>query len=151
MSTRFPSDEWAKALRDELNRSSTYAEVAQTWEGAINFVIEDVLDSDGKPIALWVDLWHGQCRDAKQVDPSAPIEAPYTIQAPLAKWKKVIGKQIDPIQAMVNDQLRVKGNMVQLLKYTKAAQELVECATRVPTDFPVEPTSLGGPGGNRHA
>ena len=136
MSIKFPSDEWIKAVKDEVNHSSAYAEVAQTWEGAINFTIDDVPDSTGQPTAMWVDLWHGQCRAAKIVDPAQPISAAYTIHAPLANWKKVINKQIGPIQAMVSGQLKVKGNMVTLLKYTKAAQELVECATRVPTEFP---------------
>src|SRR3989304_1914293 len=87
MSIKFPSDEWIKAVKDEVNHSSAYAEVAQTWEGAINFTIDDVPDSTGQPTAMWVDLWHGQCRAAQIIDPAQPISAAYTIHPPLANWK----------------------------------------------------------------
>jgi putative sterol carrier protein len=136
MAIKFPSDEWIKLLQQEVNRSPVYAEAARTWEGAINFVIDDLTDANGQALTLWIDLWHGQCRDARQVDPAQPLEAPFTIHAPLANWQKVITKKIGPTQAMVSGQLRVKGNLAQILKYVKAAQELVECATRIPTEFP---------------
>jgi putative sterol carrier protein len=135
MPFQFPSYEWAVAFRDEINRSAAYREAAKSWEGAINFVIDDMPDSLGQPTVLWIDLWHGECREAKQVDPTQPIEAPYTIHAPLANWKKVITKKLGPTQAMVSGQLRVKGNLAHILKYVKAAQELVECATRIQTEF----------------
>jgi putative sterol carrier protein len=131
----FPSFEWVTAFKDEVNRSAVYHEAAKNWEGAINFVIDDVLDELGHPKVLWLDLWHGDCRDAKQASAVKPIEAPYTIHAPIANWKKVITKKLGPTQAMVSGQLRVKGNLAHLLKYVKAAQELVECATRVETEF----------------
>jgi len=35
MSIKFPSDEWIKAVKDEVNHSSVYAEVAQTWEARL--------------------------------------------------------------------------------------------------------------------
>ena len=136
MSFQFPSLEWATAFKEEVNRSAVYAEAAKAWEGAINFVIDDLPDSQGHPVMLWIDLWHGGCRDAQLVNPLQPIEAPYTIHAPLANWKKVITKKLGPTQAMVSGQLRVKGNLAHILKYVKAAQELVECATRIETEFP---------------
>jgi putative sterol carrier protein len=131
----FPTYEWAVAFKEEINRSQVYTEAAKTWEGAINFVIDDVLDELGHPKVLWIDLWHGQCREAKEAAAAQPIEAPYTIHAPLANWKKVITKKLGPTQAMVSGQLRVKGNLAHILKYVKAAQELVECATRIETEF----------------
>lgn len=131
----FPSLEWVIAFKDEINRSPVYAEAAKSWEGAINFVIDDLPDSLGHPSVLWIDLWHGSCRDAKEASAVQPIEAPYTIHAPLANWKKVITKKLGPTQAMISGQLRVKGNLAHILKYVKAAQELVECATRIETEF----------------
>jgi putative sterol carrier protein len=37
---------------------------------------------------------------------------------------------------MVTRQLKLKGNMLKIMKAPKAATELVLCATRVPTDWP---------------
>ena len=30
---RFPSEEWIKTFKEELNKSKSYGEVAKTWEG----------------------------------------------------------------------------------------------------------------------
>ena len=51
-------------------------------------------------------------------------------------WKKVIDKKVDPIQALITRQLKLKGNMAKVLRSVKAAQELVNCATQVPTEWP---------------
>ena len=47
-----------------------------------------------------------------------------------------MGKQVDPIQALITRQLKLKGNMAKVLRAVKAAQELVNSATRVETEFP---------------
>ncbi len=135
MSHLFPSFDWALAMKEQINASAVYHEAAKSWEGGINFVVDDVLDENGHPKVLHLDLWHGECRDAKEASAANPIDAPYTIHAPLANWKKVITKKLGPTQAMVSGQLRVKGNLAHILKYVKAAQELVECATRIETEF----------------
>ena len=64
----FGSDAWIKQLQVELNQSEAYAEAAKNWEGDITFVIEpkgSLLDGE---IYMYVDLWHGQCREARIVD-----------------------------------------------------------------------------------
>jgi putative sterol carrier protein len=52
-------------------------------------------------------------------------------------WKKVLTKELDPIQALVTARLKLKGNMVMIMKNVKAAKELVESCTRVETEFPI--------------
>jgi putative sterol carrier protein len=36
---------------------------------------------------------------------------------------------------MITGQLRLKGTMSKIMRYPKAAAELVNCATQVPTEF----------------
>ncbi len=36
---RFPSDEWIKTFKEELNKNKTYQEAAKDWEGDFLFVI----------------------------------------------------------------------------------------------------------------
>ena len=60
---RFPSDEWIKIFKEELNKSKAYEKVAKTWEGDFLFVITP--DEELKEeVTFYVDLWHGKCRDA---------------------------------------------------------------------------------------
>jgi len=66
---RFPSDEWIKIFKDELNKSKSYQEVAKDWEGDFLFVVTP--DEELKEqITFYVDLWHGKCRDAHIVNDS---------------------------------------------------------------------------------
>ena len=60
----------------------------------------------------------------------------FVIRAPVAAWRKVIEKQLDPIRALMTRQLRLKGTMPKIMKHPKAATELVNCCTLVDTTWP---------------
>lgn len=132
---KFPSDDWAKAFMEEINQSEAYAEAAETWEGDFYFIVtpEGALK---EPVYLYFDLWHGKCRDGfLATDPQAKKPA-FMITATLGQWRKVIEKKLDPMQGLMTRQLKLQGDMVKIMKAVKAAQELVNCATKVPTEFP---------------
>lgn len=136
MPFKFPSAEWVAELVQHLNSDKDYEAAARTWEGDLNFVIDDVPGLD-EPVVIYMDLWHGKCRDARLTAEAASPSAAYTISAPLANWKRVITRQIGPIPALVSGQLKVQGNLAYILRHVRAAQQLVECATRVETEFPI--------------
>lgn len=128
MSYKFPSPEWVEVFNEQINSSDAYANAAKTWEGDITLVIE------GGP-GIYLDLWHGKCRTAEFLtDPD--VKSPeFRITADMEKWKKVLANKLDPVQGMVTRQLKLDGNLVKIMKNVKAAQELVRCATRVPTVY----------------
>lgn len=136
MKISFPSDEWIKAMMVDLNNSKSYEEAAKTWEGDFVFAILPG-GSLEQPVKLYMDLWHGRCRDAYLVENGENLKAAFTISAPVANWKKVMTKQLDPIQSMMTGQLKLQGNMAMVMKSVRAAKELVESCTRIPTEFPV--------------
>jgi putative sterol carrier protein len=135
MAHRFPSDAWVKALMEELNRSAAYAEAAQTWEGDFYFIV-DAGGSLTQPVVLYMDLWHGKCREAFEVTDQSVKNPVFRMSAAPATWKKVLTKKLDPIQGLMTGQLKLKGNMAMVMKSVKAAKELVEATTRVETEFP---------------
>jgi len=132
---RFASEEWVQALKEAINASEGYAEAAKTWEGDFYFIVDP-----GGPIAqemvMYVDLWHGKCRDACLCTDRTAKKPAFVINAALPAWRKVIDKKLDPIQGMMTRQLKLQGDMVKIMKAVKAAKELVDCTTRVPTEFP---------------
>jgi len=136
MPFQFPSAEWVAELERQINGSEDYANAASTWEGDFNFIIEGVSGSD-RPHVIYLDLWHGKCRQAYLADEATMKEAVFRINAPVINWKRVITKQVGPIPALVSGQLKVHGNLPYILRHVRATQELVECATRVDTEFPV--------------
>jgi len=133
MAIPFLSEEWAAAFKDAVNSSAAYKQAAATWEGDFYFVAEL---ANGEPRTVYLDLWHGECRDAFVVSDAAGKDPEFEVSGKIPSWKKVVNKQVDPIQALITRQLKLKGNMAKVLKSVKAAQELVNCATTVPTEFP---------------
>ncbi len=133
---KFGSDGWVQALHNELNTSKAYEDAAKNWEGDFYFVV----DPEGpvtEPIYLYMDLWHGKSREAfvaKDKDAKKPA---FVMSGPYSKWKKVVLAQLDPIQALMTGQLKLKGNMVMVMKNVKAAQEIVRACTRIETDFEI--------------
>lgn len=130
----FPSDAWIKALMEEVNRSPGYAEAARNWEGDFYFVVEPE-GPLARPVVLYMDLWHGRCRDAFEVTDESVKNPAYRMSAPYSVWKQVIQGKLDPIQALVTGRIKLKGNMVNIMRNVRAAKELVLCCTRVPTEF----------------
>jgi putative sterol carrier protein len=83
-----------------------------------------------------VDLWHGKCRESRLA--VADESAEYTYSGSLENWKKLIGREIGPIRGIVSRRFGLDGSLFKLMRYIKAAQILVENATRVPTRWPDE-------------
>jgi len=132
----FPSDEWIHALENELNHSAAYNEAAKNWEGDFYFIVEPDKDSALKePVYLYMDLWHGKCREAQLIQDVQAKKPVFVMSGAYAKWKRVVTKQLDPIQGLMTGQLKLKGNMVMVMKNVKAAQELVNACTRIDAEF----------------
>ncbi|MHA2602395.1 MAG: SCP2 sterol-binding domain-containing protein [Candidatus Thorarchaeota archaeon SMTZ1-83] len=133
----FPSEEWLAKYREILNASKAYEDAAHDWEGDFVFEIEadETLD---ETVRFYMDLWHGKCRGARMAGPDEVAE--FTYSGPAKNWRLLFAKKIDPIKGLMQRKFRLgKGNdMGKIMRYTKAAAELVEATTKVPTRFPDE-------------
>jgi putative sterol carrier protein len=133
----FPSEEWIQAMMADVNASRSYEEAAKNWEGDFYFIVEPG-GSLAEPVILYMDLWHGKCRKAFSLVGGQNGHNPaFRLSGPVATWKKVMTKKLDPMQAMMTGQLKLVGNMAMVMKNVRAAKELVESCTRIPTDFPI--------------
>jgi putative sterol carrier protein len=133
----FPSEEWLKLYVERINSSNEYKEASATWEGDIAYVFEAEPDHGlQKDVWAWLDLWHGECRDAKyDLSPEEGEKARFIIRAPYTRWKEVIRKELDPVKGMMQGKLKLKGDLPTIVRYVKAANELVNLAQTVPTEF----------------
>lgn len=129
---KFPSDEWIQVFKDELNKNVNYMEAAQDWEGDFLFVIlpDDELKHEVK---YYVNLWHGRCLEAYRVE--VPKKAALTFSGSYSDWKKVITNELDPIKGFIRGVFKINGNSIKILRYVKAAKELINTASKIPTDF----------------
>ena len=132
----FPSDEWLRIYRERIEDSPEYREAALSWEGDIAFVFE-AEPNKGVPEDLWawLDLWHGRCREARMVDPEEGVGAPYVIRAPYTRWKDVLRGDLDPVKGMMQGKLKLQGDLPTIIRYVRAANELVHLTMSVPTEF----------------
>jgi putative sterol carrier protein len=133
MAIQFMSDEWAQAYKVVLNNSAEYRTAAAKWEGDFYFVCQ--LEQEGE-LCAYIDLWHGNCRDAYSVaDPTAQ-QPEFVIRATLPVWQKILSGELDPIKGLMSRQLKLEGNMIKVLKAPKAAVEMVKCAMQIDTTWP---------------
>jgi putative sterol carrier protein len=135
MAILFGSQEWLDALKKALETSQAYKEAAKNWEGDIYFVVEPDASYENRHI-MYLDLWHGECREAIAIADENEKSPKYRIVGPFTNWKQILNKKVDPVQSMMTGKIKVKGDMAQIMKMPRAAVELVNCATAFETLFP---------------
>ncbi len=111
MAVKAFSNEWASAFKDEVNKSSAYKSAAKGWKWTVGLVVEAEPDKhfpEAKGIVM--DLFDGEARDVK----------------------------VGSAAGMLQGKLKLKGDLPTIVRYTKASQEMTECTTRVPVEWPDE-------------
>jgi len=135
MSYLFPSAEWVAAFKDALNASEAYKVSAAKWEGDFYFIV-----SAGKglpePVKFYLDLWHGECREAYIVDGDDDKNPEFVIEGTIDTYKQVFSKKLDPIRALVSRKLKLKGNLGKVMRSVKATLDLVNAAASIDTVYP---------------
>jgi len=131
---KFPSEEWIKLFKEEVNKNEAYAEAAKDWEGDFLFIAtpDDKLE---KEVVFYVDLWHGKCRDAYMVPSRDAKETEFIYEGKYGNWVKLINGEIGPIRGLLTRKFKLTGSMAKIMRYTKAASELVGTTSKVPTEF----------------
>jgi len=134
MAFKFPSDEWIKELARQLNASEAYEKSAKDWEGDFVFVVEPD-EAYPNTAYLFLGLYHGKSTNAAMIGSETERPAEFIIRAPFSTWRQVIEGKLDPIQGMMTRKLKLQGNMMKVMRYPKAAKEIVSCCALVPTDW----------------
>ncbi len=132
----FPSEEWVKEYCKRLCESPDYNKTGKGWKDSIKFkMIElDELKESIPFDSFILNLHDGKCEGSEMVsDPSKT--APFELTATYKNWKKIIGGKINPTQAMLTGQMKVKGNIALLLRYASAAIAMVKTAQSIPTRY----------------
>jgi len=129
----YPSEEWIEKYVEALNNNSRYEDAAKTWEGDFIFQINadgNIFKEDQR---FYIDLWHGKCRSARMAKPDDTAE--FTYSGPLKNWKLLFAGKIDPIKGIMARKFKLDGDMGKVMRYTKAALELVATTREVPTRY----------------
>jgi len=133
------SPEWAQAFKDEINKSEAYRKAGRGWQWKVGLVVEAEPDRnfpESKGVVM--DLFEGEARDIRVGTASEAQACDFVITAPYSRWKQVATKELDATRGMLQGKLKLKGNLPTVVRYTKASQEMTECTTRVPVNWPDE-------------
>ncbi len=133
---KFPSEEWVERYKEELNKGP-WSESGKEWtHGPISLVItKDEKIGIKEDIYLWLDLDRGVCKEAKLVSREEGEKAPFVIYGTYERWKQVIKGELEPIKALAQGKLKLKGNLGIIVRFVKAAEDMVKTAQKVPTEF----------------
>ncbi len=131
----FGTQEWADQLKNFLNKNPNYKDSAKTWEGA--FVLEFL--AEGKKLKkdtwVWLDLWHGECRNARFIAKRDELTAPFFLSAKESAWYAVVTGAINPQTALVGGKFKLSGDMAKMMRYPKAAAYILKYLTRLLKDW----------------
>lgn len=132
----FPSEAWLKALETILNSDEKYAETAKKWEGDIIYKITpDEKSSTESPILLYMDLWHGKCREARILEQiEEKPDAKFIFDMTKSQAIKVLEGELDPMQAMVTRRLKVRGDIAYMLRNVPVVLDFIRCCRLIEID-----------------
>ncbi len=133
---RFPSQAWVESYVEKLNASEAYRDAGRTWEGDLLFVVEKD-ERFPKTCYMYIDLWHGACRKHgyAEEDPSSLPPAEFRYTGPYQNWVRLLKGEIDPIRGLMTGKFKLKGSMMKIMRYSRAAKEMVNATTAVDSEF----------------
>lgn len=143
---QFGSMEYLEEVRRRSNADEEYQRLARDESDSYLMVVKAEPDK-GIPETIAIgyaaeqgtvtDVWIGE-RDTD-----------FILNGPYGVWVRILTGQLDPNKAMMMRKLKVKGNLLQLLRTADATMRWLEVLQTIPTEFEGEyaAQSFGGPEG----
>lgn len=127
MAVKFLSDEWAVALKEELNRSEDFRRAAAGHKATIQQVITDGAGTTH----YWITIADGRIDlGVGDVDgEDATITQSYESAAALAKG------ELSPVTAFMTGKLRIAGNMGMILGLQGALAQLPPAMAKIDVEY----------------
>ena len=140
MAVKAFSPEWATQFKDEINKSSIYKSAAKGWKWTVGLVVEAEPDKNfPESRGIVMDLFDGEARDVRIGSADEARSCDFVISGTYSRWKQVSTNELDATKGMLQGKLALKkGDLPTVVRYTKASQEMTECTTRVPVEWPDE-------------
>lgn len=139
MAYRFGTPEYARALCDEVNRSSEYRNAGSKWGVGFNGNLLFAFEADGAltdPLYLLLRLQAGRCDGAEFVPGPAHPDSGFTLRAPFRLWRDILERRTLAATAILTGKMKIEGDAITLLKHAGSSRSLIHCTASVPTEFP---------------
>jgi putative sterol carrier protein len=126
---QFGTEAWLQEYQAQLNASESYERSAKDWKGDFCLVVGPD-GGQGEERYLFLGLRQGKCTGVGIMARRDERPVEFVVSGPLAVWRKVVEGKLDPIQALMMRKLLLHGNLAKVMRYPKAAKELMVCAAR---------------------
>jgi putative sterol carrier protein len=127
VSVKFLSEEWAEALKAELNRDAAFQQAASGKKATI----QQIITGDGDPAHYWITIVDGTIDlgvgDIEGED--ATITQSYDSAAALARG------ELSPVTAFMTGKLKVAGNMGMILGLQGALSQLPSAMAKIDVEY----------------
>lgn len=97
---------------------------------------EDLKKGKIDELAVYLDLWHGKCREIKTIKDIDAVDSDNRLRGSYYTWERIAREEIDPMKALMQKKLKLEGSLIQLMKYIRGAKELVKSIKSVDIQFP---------------
>jgi putative sterol carrier protein len=131
---QFPSKAWVQALSDKLNSDEKYAKIAHNWEGDLLVVIHPG-GSFTHEVKIYIDLWHGKCRNAYMIAENDARKAALILSGPYENYLRLLKGELEPMSALMTRKLGVQGNMALVMRNIPTVLDFVRCCREVTDSF----------------
>ena len=135
---KFPSIEYCEQYMNKINESEEYEKAAKDWEGDMMYIIEGEGDQleEGDFFILYLDLWHGKCRDLRlMLKEEEKPDVAFKIRGKESVWRNIMEEGQDAIKLIMANELSVEGDMSKIMRATKAAFVLTKLAREFELDY----------------
>lgn len=131
------SEEWVKKLYELLNESQDYKKAAAKWEGGMVLVdAKEPAIGLMEDKAVYLDLWHGECREAKVATEEDFEKARFVLKADPFTWLDILEGKLETISAVMRGKLKLaKGSAIALTPHVRAAKELVNTVRKIESTY----------------
>lgn len=134
----FPSRGWAEAAMAMVNADPESVEAARGWSGDFGLVIEAEAGKLEEHFVAWVRPEGGRIAELRVlVDPDDldELEPAYRVRAPYSVWKGLLLGRVDPVQAILQRQLRIDGDVQPILERMRYKDIATRVLRRLETRF----------------
>ena len=129
----FLSPEWVGQVKEAINNDEKYRKTAKHLSDCMCFrVLGDHPAADGnKETYFYLGLKKGVCQEAV----GEKRKAEFNLTGKYEDWKAVLEGRLDVIPAILKGKIKMKGNVLHMVKNAKPTTMLVGCFQAVPTRF----------------
>jgi len=126
---KFLSVDYWKRVEEVANSDEEFGLKAKGFTASFTFRVTD--KEDLPPI--YVKFEDGKVTEVRELGESESTD--FTLEGPYEIWVKVNKGELDPGNAIMTRQLRFKGSMSEIMRYSKAFLRLFNLMQEVPVEY----------------